>query len=196
MSELKFFLSKNVVIYLVLALVVSGCASRDIRWMHPKPSEELLQQAYRDLPGFHVYPLSGSEAQAALSSDEAAHLISNPDLITSTTPNFAFIMFSGREINIIGYSQYYRLSDEASRSPMIYHYKGELKRADYTLPHMAPNVGDLTVTSRPIDALELWLLNEQRTVRPNFKGTLKFESWSGTYTKVSAFDPRSWQSIF
>ncbi|MCP1313548.1 MULTISPECIES: hypothetical protein [unclassified Halomonas] len=184
------------IVYLLLALLLSGCASRDIRWMHPKPTQALLQQAYQDLQGFHVYPLSGSEEQDALSSEEAAHLLSNPSLIRPTTPNFAFVTFSGREITVIGYNQYYRLEHDAFRSPMIYRYQGELKRADYTLPHMAPNVGDLEVTSRPIDALELWLLNEQRTVRPNFHGTLKFESWSGRYTKVAAFDPRSWQSIF
>lgn len=193
---MKTHLSKQWVVGLLLVLMLSGCASREVRWMHPKPSEALLQQAYRDLHGFHVYPLAGSEEQDSLSSEEAAHLLSNLRLITPTTPNFAFVMFSGREITVIGYNQYYRLEHEASRSPMIYRYRGELERADYTLPHMAPNVGDLTVTSRPIDALELWLLNEQRTVRPYFRGTLKFESWSGRYTKVTAFDPRSWRSIF
>ncbi|MBP5979141.1 MAG: hypothetical protein KA748_02950 [Halomonas sp.] len=189
-------LLKPWLVYLLLISVLSGCASREVRWMHPKPSEALLQQAYRDLYGFHVYPLAGSEDQDQVSSEEAAHLLSNSHLITPNTPNFAFVMFNGNEINIIGYNQYYRLNHDASRSPMIYRYKGELRRADYTLPHMAPNVGDLTVTSRPIDNLELWLLNEQRSVSPNFKGTLKFDAWSGEYIKVSAFDPRSWQSIF
>ncbi|SJN11447.1 hypothetical protein CZ787_05940 [Halomonas citrativorans] len=79
---------------------------------------------------------------------------------------------------------------------MIYHYSGELKRADYTLPHMAPNVGGLAVISKPIEYLRLWLIKEEKSVSPGFDGILKFNAWSGSYTKVSAFTKKSWKGIF
>jgi hypothetical protein len=54
----------------------------------------------------------------------------------------------------------------------------------------------LKVTSKPIEYVQLWLLNEKKTVYPDFNGTLTFKSWSGEYIAISAFTTRSWDSIF
>lgn len=181
---------------LIMLLLVSGCTSRQIRWKHPTPSKELLLKAMTDLHGFHVYSGADSRDNSLLSREDASKMLADNSLITSETPNFMFASFSGNEISIIGYNQYYRPKTQDYRSPMIYRYRGQLKRAVYSLPHMAPVIGDLTVTSKPIENIQLWLLNEQKTVYPDFNGTLKFQSWSGEYFDINAFTTRSWDSIF
>ncbi|MDX3774002.1 hypothetical protein QE250_07755 [Chromatiaceae bacterium AAb-1] len=180
----------------MMVLLISACTSRQVRWKHPTPSQELLLKAMTDLHGFHVYSGLGRKDNSLLSSEDAAKMLADNSLITSDTPNFMFVSFSGKTISIIGYNQYYRPRTQDYRSPMIYRYSGQLKRAVYALPHMAPVIGDLTITSKPIENVQLWLLNEQKTVYPDFNGTLKFYSWSGEYIEISAFTTRSWDSIF
>lgn len=183
-------------ICLIVLLIVSGCTSRSVRWMHPTPSKELLLQAMTDLQGLHVYTGLDHRDNSLLSREEASRMLADNSLITSETPNFMLVSFSGNEISIVGYNQYYRPKTQDYRSPMIYRYRGQLKRAVYSLPHMAPEIGDLKVTSKPIENVHLWLLNEKKTVYPDFNGTLTFKSWSGEYIAISAFTTRSWDSIF
>ncbi len=177
------------------ALVLAGC-SRNVRLMHPTPSKELLLKAMTDLHGFHVYSGADSRDNSLLSREDASKMLADNSLITSDTPNFMFVSFSGNEVSIVGYNQYYRPKTQDYRSPMIYRYRGQLKRAVYSLPHMAPVSGNLTVTSKPIENVQLWLLNEQKTIYPDFNGTLKFQSSNGEYFDINAFTTRSWDSIF
>lgn len=195
-SYLTSATAARLVIGLIILLVVSGCTSRQVRWMHPTPSKELLLKAMTDLHGFHVYSGLDRRDNSLLSREEASRMLVDNSLITSETPNFMFVSFSGNDIEIIGYNQYYRPKSQDYRSPMIYRYHGQLKRAVYSLPHMAPQIGDLKVTSKPIENVQLWLLNEKKTVYPDFNGTLTFQSWSGEYIDISAFTTRSWDSIF
>lgn len=188
--------ASRLAICLIMLLVVCGCTSRSVRWMHPTPSKELLLQAMTDLQGLHVYTGLDRRDNSLLSREDASRMLADNSLITSETPNFMFVSFSGNEISIVGYNQYYRPNTQDYRSPMIYRYHGQLKRAVYSLPHMAPESGDLKVTSKPIENLQLWLLNEKKTVYPDFNGTLTFKSWSGEYIDISAFTTRSWDSIF
>lgn len=179
----------------MVLLVVSGC-SRQVRWMHPTPSKELLLKAMTDLHGFHVYSGVDTRDNSLLSREDAQKMLADNSLINSDTPNFMFVSFSGNEVNIVGYNQYFRPKTQDYRSPMIYRYRGQLKRAVYSLPHMAPVSGHLTVTSKPIENVQLWLINEQKTAYPDFNGTLKFRAWGGEYFDINAYTTKSWDYIF
>ncbi|MCS4305711.1 hypothetical protein M2404_000024 [Rheinheimera pacifica] len=185
----------RLVVCLMVLLVVSGC-SRQVRWMHPTPSKELLLKAMTDLHGFHVYSGVDTRDNSLLSREDAQKMLADNSLINSDTPNFMFVSFSGNEVSIVGYNQYFRPETQDYRSPMIYRYRGQLKRAVYSLPHMAPVSGDLTVTSKPIENVQLWLINEQKTAYPDFNGTLKFQAWSGEYFDINAYTTKSWDYIF
>jgi hypothetical protein len=183
------------VICLAMLLVVTGC-SRPVRWKHPTPSTELLQKAMTDLHGFHVYSGVDTRDNSLLSREDAQKMLADNSLINSDTPNFMFVSFSGNEVSIVGYNQYFRPKTQDYRSPMIYRYRGQLKRAVYSLPHMAPVSGDLTVTSKPIENVQLWLINEQKAAYPDFNGTLKFQAWGGEYFDINAYTTKSWDYIF
>ncbi|WP_215396375.1 hypothetical protein [Rheinheimera oceanensis] len=185
----------RLVVCLMVLLVVCGC-SRQVRWKHPTPSKELLLKAMTDLHGFHVYTGVDTRDNSLLSREDAQKMLADNSLINSDTPNFMFVSFSGNEVSIVGYNQYFRPKTQDYRSPMIYRYRGQLKRAVYSLPHMAPVSGHLTVTSKPIENVQLWLLNEQQTVYPDFNGTLKFQAWGGEYFDINAFTTKSWDYIF
>lgn len=185
----------RLVVCLIVLLVVCGC-SRQVRWKHPTPSKELLLKAMTDLHGFHVYTGVDTRDNSLLSREDAQKMLADNSLINSDTPNFMFVSFSGNEVSIVGYNQYFRPKTQDYRSPMIYRYRGQLKRAVYSLPHMAPVSGHLTVTSKPIENVQLWLLNEQQTVYPDFNGTLKFQAWGGEYFDINAYTTKSWDYIF
>jgi hypothetical protein len=188
-------ISGRLIVCLMVLLVVTGC-SRQVRWKHPTPSKELLLKAMTDLHGFHVYSGVDTRDNSLLSREDAQKLLADNSLINSDTPNFMFVSFSGNEVSIVGYNQYFRPKTQDYRSPMIYRYRGQLKRAVYSLPHMAPVSGHLTVTSKPIENVQLWLINEQKTAYPDFNGTLKFRAWGGEYFDINAYTTKSWDYIF
>lgn len=185
----------RLVIGLMLLLVITGC-SRQVRWKHPTPSTELLQKAMTDLHGYHVFSDFDTRDNSLLSREDAVKMLADNSLITSDTPNFKFISFSGNEITIVGYNQYYRPKTQNYRSPIIYRYRGKLEDAVYSLPHMAPVLGDLKVTSKPIENVQLWLVNEQQTASTDFDGSLMFKVWNGEYFDISAFTTKSWDYLF
>lgn len=195
-SHLVPAITGRLAICLLILLIVSGCTSRSVRLMHPTPSKELLLKAMTDLQGFHVYADLDHRDNSLLSREDASRMLADNSLITSETPSFMFISFSGNEVRVVGYNPYYRPKTQDYRSPMIYRYRGQLKRAVYSLPHMAPQIGNLKVASKPIENVQLWLINEKKTVYPDFNGTLTFKSWGGEYTGISAFTTKSWDSIF
>lgn len=180
--------TRLLLIVLCAVVLLSSCGG-NVRWMHPDPTPELLIKAMTDLHGFHAYGSLGDEDNSLLSSEEAEKLLADTTLITAETPGFQFVSFSGKTISIMGYNPVYRLPGEDHRSPIIYRYSAELKRARYALPHMAPVSGSLIITSKPTEKLTLYVLPmaHQQMVYPKFNGQMTFESFAGHYYGVRVF---------
>lgn len=183
---------------LALPMLLLGGCDRPIRWMHPDPSKELLIRAMTELNGFHTYDSSGHEDNSLITGVEAMRLLEDSTKITEKTPDFMFVEIKGRTLTIIGYSQTYRPRGQDHQTPMIYSYVGELKRARYALPHMAPNIDDLKFTSSPQEKLKVALLplSSGRVIYPDFNGDLNIGSEGGRYSQISAFTRKDWDVIF
>ncbi|NBF04032.1 hypothetical protein GV819_17240 [Pseudomonas sp. Fl5BN2] len=173
---------------LCMPLLLSACGP-NVRLMHPDPSKELLIRAMTELNGFHAYDRNGYEDNNLLSVSEANALLDDSSRINDSTPDFMFAHIKGRTLNIIGYSSTYRPWGQNYQTPMIYTYVGELKRARYALPHMAPTSQELRFTSTPVEKLKVALLplSSGRVVYPDFNGELNIGLDNGRYSRISAF---------
>ncbi|MEQ4617119.1 MAG: hypothetical protein ABN482_03630 [Corticimicrobacter sp.] len=173
-------------------LIILGGCSRNVRWSHPTPSKELIAQALTDLHGYHAYGSYDVEDNSLLAEQEARRLLANPALLTDTTPEFKFINVSGNTIEIIGFTKFFCSPDKNRIDRRcIYHYKGEVTGARYSLPHMAPNIDALKLATRPL-LLEVRLITPtgEQVSHPAFDGTLSLENdQNQRYNQISAFVP-------
>ncbi|MGO3889552.1 MAG: hypothetical protein ACTJHW_01140 [Paenalcaligenes sp.] len=165
--------------YSVVAMVfllVSGCAN--VRWSHPAPSSELVQEVANDIYGIKYEKDYTAKTEEHASKEEFDLIMNNPP--TKETRGIGLVTrVEGEDFFMAGYStHFYKLGLRSEKDyaryniedkPAIgykYAYQGKITGVAFQSPHMAMSSDDrttLVLRTTPVSAFKVKIFYEDNT---------------------------------